>query len=131
MTGDRLARQRGLVDPQLSQADEPYISGHLVAGFENHEVAGNQLSGDNGLLMAIADHPGVRLNHRAKSIKGSLGLGLLDEADQRIDQHDSEDHGRIDVLPQPSGDGRSCEKDVDQRMVKLPQDPSNEPGTLG
>ena len=42
---DRFAGEGGLVDLETAHLEEPQVRGHLVAGFEQHDVAGHELLG--------------------------------------------------------------------------------------
>lgn len=56
---------------------------------------------------------------RASARQRLLGALLLDEADHRIDEHDTEDDRSIHPLAQPSCHDACGQEDVDERLPKL------------
>ena len=57
--------------------------------------------GDGPLVRPSRTTVRLGAHHRPQRLQGGLGLGLLDEADDRVDHHDTEDDRRVDVLAQP------------------------------
>ena len=117
----RLPGQRGLVHPQLGLAHQPQVGGNLVAGLQQHQIAGNQLLGRHGVLVAVAHHLGLGAHHGPQALQRGLGLGLLNETHDRVDDHHTEDHCGVDEFPQTGGDRPRDEQNIDQRMMKLAQ----------
>ena len=58
--GDRraLARERRLLHLQRGRRDQAPVSGHEVAGFDQHQVAGHQGRGLDLVRSAVAAHAG-------------------------------------------------------------------------
>ena len=100
----RLPGERGLVHAQLGFPHQPQVGGHLVAGLEQHQVTGDQLLGRHDVLVAAADDLGLGAHHRPQALQGGLGLGLLNETHDGVDDHHAEDHCGVDEFPQPGGD---------------------------
>lgn len=51
-----------------------------------------------------------------------LCLGFLNETHDRIDHHHTEDHCGVNEFLKTGGDRPGNEQNVDQRVMKLPQD---------
>ena len=87
------AGQRRFLDPEVRGAQEPEVGGNAVAGFDQHDVAGDQAFGRNG-----SRRPSRRTEPRGsawrKSPRAIFRPAFLDEADRGVDEDDSEDdHG--------------------------------------
>ena len=129
-TAADFAGQRRLLHLQALDLEQPQVGRHLVAGLDEDDVARHQPFGGDGLAMAVAQHAGLQRQHLADGIERPLGLALLDEADQRVDDDDAGDDRRIDVVLHQGGDRRRDEQDVDQDVVELEQQPDQRAATL-
>ena len=66
---------------------------------QQHDVARHQLlGGQHDPAPAVAQHRRLQRQHVADRLERPLGLALLDEADQRVDHDDAEDHAGIDPV---------------------------------
>jgi hypothetical protein len=74
---------------------EAQVGGHLVACLQQHDVAGHQLLGGHSAPLPVAQHQRPGREHVADGVQGLLGLALLDEADDGVDEHHAEDHTRV------------------------------------
>lgn len=59
---------------------------------------------------------------RRSGLKSSRRLRLLNKADDRVQQHDAQDHRGIQPLVQQAGHRARPEQDADQRLMKLKQE---------
>ena len=118
-TGDRLAGQRRLVDVQLALAHEAQVGRHLVAGLQQHEVAGDDLGRRQAQRLARAHHRRLGRHRLRQRLDGGDRLGLLDVADERVEEHDAEDHGGVDPVPENERDDAGGDEDEDQRLLEL------------
>ena len=116
---------------RLSQPYEPQVSRYLVTRFEPHQISGDEFLRGHRPLVAVADHPGMGTRHRPQALQRGLGLGLLDETGDGVDQHHTEDHDRVDVLAQHRRASARRQQHVDQRVVELAQDSRHRSGALG
>ena len=73
--------------------------------------------------MAIAEHRGSGHECLAEGLDRFECLAFLDESDNRIDEHDAEDHPRVDPVVEHRRDDHGDQQDVDQRLVELEQKP--------
>jgi len=74
------------------------------------------------LLSSLASDGRFGPEHPGQGADGPLGLGLLEMADDGIDQDDPEDHAGIDVFAEQGGLGRGDEEDVDEDLMELEQE---------
>ncbi len=120
---DRFAGQRRFVDQHPARANEPYVRRQAVSGLEQHHVAEHQLPHRELPALAGAQDDGVRRDHAGDRRERLLGLALLHEADGRVgDDHHENDRG-VDRVPEQHGRERAAEQEIDQRAVKLPEEP--------
>ena len=127
-----LAGERRLVGPQVRRLDQAGIRRDLVAGLDQHDVAGHDLVRRNPQPLAAADHRGFRRGQRHQRTHGFLGARFLDEAQHRIEDDDRENHDRLvgqrglaRILQQPldhRDHGRDQEDD-DEEILELLQQP--------
>ena len=127
--GKGLPGQRGFVDAQLGVANDPEISGNLVARLEENQIPRDQIVGGDAALVPVPDHRRLGVHQGAQALQGRLGSGLLDEADHGIDDHDAENDCRVDEFAQDGGDDGRHQQHVDQRMVELTQNPDQQART--
>ncbi len=118
----RLAGQGRLVDAQVLDPQQPQIGRHPVPGFQEDHVARYEVGGVDLVPLAVAQNRCVAGQHGAHGLEGTLGLALLDEADDRVDHHHTHDHGRVDVVLQPGRDRGRGQQHVDQRVVELQEE---------
>ncbi len=78
----------------------------------------------------VANHPRLGLSHGSQALECHSRFRLLNESDDRVDEHHREDHGGVDVLAERGGDDACNEQHVDQRVVELLEHPSYNPGPL-
>ena len=102
--GHRFAGQRGFFDLEVDGRDQAQIGGHIVARFQQDDVARNELPGRNRDLMAVADDLGVGRRHLLQGRERLLGLRLLDHADDGVQHHDAHDGDGIDILAEQQRD---------------------------
>ena len=96
----RLAGERRLLDLEVDGLDEPGVGGDPVARVSRIDVAGHQLARRDLVLLAVAQDGRGGGGHLPQRLHAPLGAVLLDEAQQRREQHD---HGDGDGLePWPS-----------------------------
>ena len=114
-----LAGQRRLLEQEAARADQPEVRRHLVARLQDDDVAGHQLVGGDLGALALPQHERLGREHPADRIQRPLGPAFLDEADDRVDQNDAEDHRGVDPLAEPGGDERRAEQHVDQNVMEL------------
>ena len=72
--------------------------------------------------MAIPQHPHLQRRESAQSRHGALGAPFLVGADQRVGEHDAEDHPRVAKVAHARGKRRGNDEDVDQRALELAQE---------
>ena len=97
-TGTRLAGERRLVHAQVAGAEEAQVGGHLVAGLHQHEVAGHEVRGRQAQLLPGPQHRRLGRHRPAERVDGRDGLGLLQVADDGVEEHDAEDDDGVHVL---------------------------------
>jgi hypothetical protein len=113
----------GLFRPQVLHVDETQIRRDLVARFEQHDVARHQLFGRDETGLAVAHGARFRREHVADRIEGLLCLALLEETEQPVDDHATQDDRRIEPESDHQLDEAGAEQDVDQDVVELQQEP--------
>jgi hypothetical protein len=101
------------------RAQQTKIRGHAIARLDQHDLAGHDVLGSDCDTPAVTDHRRARIDQVLDRLERLLRPALLDEADQRVDQHDAEDDERIDEVADDAGECRRAEQDVDQRIVEL------------
>ena len=94
--GHGLAGQRRLVDREPGSRDQPSVRRHPLALAQDDEIAGDDLLDADLALAAGADHARAPLEHVAEREHRSLGSRFLDEAEQRVEDHDRRDRRRLD-----------------------------------
>jgi hypothetical protein len=93
-----LTSEGRLVRHQRVRLDQAGIRRHNVAGFEQQEIAYDDLGGGHHELMAIASDARPRSRHRSKREHGLLGSILLKETDEAVQNDDARDSDGIDDL---------------------------------
>ena len=69
--------------------------------------------------MAVTDDRGHSHQRLAKGLNRLESLAFLNESDDRVDKHDTEDHSRIDPVIEQRRNHHGSQQDVDQRLVEL------------
>ncbi len=87
----RLACQRRFLGAQVLDVDEADVGGDLVAGFERHDVARNELICRDRSGVPVAQGSCLRREHVADGIERLLRPAFLDEAEQSVDHDHAED----------------------------------------
>jgi len=128
--GQRFAGQRRFLDPQVAYLQQAQIGRHLVARGQQHDIAGHQFAGIDLHPLAVAQDRGAGRQQLANAVERRRRLAFLDETDHRVDQHGGEDHRGIDPVAEQGGDHRGERHDVEQDVVKLPQEAYQRPARL-
>lgn len=81
--------------------------------------------------IAVSQHRRLARQHGADRFERLLGLTLLNEPDERVDDDHAQDDRGIGVVVQEEGHDGCDQEDVDQRIVKLQQEPHERPAALG
>ena len=89
-----LAGERRLLDLQGGRHEQPAVGRHAVARLEEHDVARHQLGGVDLDRHAVAAHPGDVLQHLLEGGQARLGLGLLPQAEHRVEDRQADQHDR-------------------------------------
>ena len=81
---------------QAARAQQAQVGRHAVARLEQHHVAGHELARQPTVMRARrrAARAARGRDQLADRVERLLGLALLEEADDRVDQHDGEDDRR-------------------------------------
>ena len=95
--GDRhaFAGQRRFVGLQVGLLDDAGIGRDLVAGLDQHDVAGHDVVGGDPLALAVAHHGRFRRGQRHQRAHRFLGARFLDEAEQGVQHDDRQDDDRL------------------------------------
>ncbi|MCY1374732.1 hypothetical protein D9M69_620930 [compost metagenome] len=64
----------------------------------------------------------MRRQHVADGVQGAFRLAFLDEADDGIDDHRRQQHGRVDPVPQQRRNDGRAHHHVKQDVVELAQE---------
>jgi hypothetical protein len=91
--GHGLAGQRRHVDLD-GAGDEPGVGGDPHAFFDQHQVARDEFGSRNARPGAVTDHPGSRRNVRTQRLHRPLGLPLLHEGEEGVQEDHEDDHDR-------------------------------------
>ncbi len=89
--GLRLSGQSGVVDPHVEGFDETRVCGDRVALLQKDDIARHEIGSRHFLLCPVAQHPGVLGEQFLKRLERPLGLVLLPETEDRVDDDDAED----------------------------------------
>ena len=116
------AGEEGFVDAQAVAFEEAEVGGDAVTGFEQDDVAGDELGGVEGLFVSVAADHGFRRKHGADGIEGFFGFAFLDDADEGVDEDDAEDDAGVDPFAEEGGADGGGEKDVDEDVVELEEE---------
>ena len=115
----RLAGERGLLDAQVLDPEQPQIGGHAVAGLDQHHIAGHQLHGIDRKGVTVAQHRSLERQHAADRGQRPLGLAFLDKADDGVDDYHADDYAGVHPVAKCGGNARGRQQDIDQDIMKL------------
>ena len=87
----RLAGERALIDPQSRRREELAVGRDLIALADLDDVAGHQLDGGLAQFPAGSKDGDHRREHLLERLDGALGAIFLQEAEDAVDEDDSED----------------------------------------
>ena len=95
---DGLAGEGGLLDLHGSALEHAAVGRNGIARLEQHHVAGDELGAGHVGHLAIADDLGLRGAHLLQGLEGLLRLGLLDHAQDGVQDNDGENDGSVGPL---------------------------------
>ena len=122
---DGLAGKSGLLDLHGGALDHAAVRRHGVAGLKQDHVAGDELGARHMDHLAVADDLGLSRGHLLQRLEGLLGLGLLDHAEDGVQDDDGQDDGGVRPLglaldeASDDGDGGRNEQHDDHRVTHL------------
>ena len=116
------ARERGFVALERVGLEQARIGGDPVAGIEQHDVAADEVARADRRVTPIAYDGHRRREHLFERVERALGLVLLQIAEQRAEQHDGEDDGRVHDLAEGGRQRRGDEQDDDEGVLELPDE---------
>ena len=119
---ERLAGEGGFIHLQIADVEQPEVGGHAVAGLQKHHIARNELLGGDALVATVAPHGGFGGDHSGERLDGFFRLRLLQETNDRVDEHDAEDDRRVHPFAQERRDADGQHQDVNERLVELPEE---------
>jgi hypothetical protein len=111
LDGHRLAAQGRLVDGETCGRRQPSVRRHPFALAEQHQIAKNQLLDRELAHSPRANDARALLQHVTESQHGPLGPRLLDEAEERVQEHDRSDGSRLDPLADEEGNNGSTDQE--------------------
>ena len=126
------AGQRRFVGVEIGVFDDAGVGRDLVAGFDEDDVAGDDLARRNALALAVAHDGGFRRRQRHQCAHRFFGARLLDEAEHRVEHDDERDDDRFvgqggfaRILQQPFDhrDDDGDEEDDHQEVLELLEQP--------
>ena len=126
--GDRqaLAGQCSFRHAQRGRLDDPRVSRHGVAFFDDQDVAGDHVGGWNRRQHTIANDVRMRRRHLLERSDGGLGSLFLQVAHHGVQQHDGADSDRFVrqrrvtlVQPEDEGNGGGDQEQDDQQVGEL------------
>ena len=125
--GNRFAGKGSLFDLHGVGSDDAAVCGNSVAGFQNHNVTGNQFIGTDGDHFAVTKHLGGGGGNFLQSGNGFFRFTFLHHAQYRVDDdhgHDDDDIGKAfaGVNGSNAGDDGSHDQDDDHGIGELLQE---------
>ena len=117
--GHRFAGQRGFLRAQVLDLDKPDVRRDLVAGFEGHDIARHERFGRDHGGLPVAQGPRFRREHVADRIEGLLRPAFLDEAEQSVDDDDTEDDRGVEPQTHHQLDETGGDEDIDEDVLEL------------
>jgi hypothetical protein len=118
----RLSGQRGFGDLQAAGVQEAQVGRDPHPGLQQDDVPRDQILGRDPPGLAGAHDlcfGGHRPGQRGDRF---LRAGLLDVSDDRVHQHHSEDHPRVERILERGGERARREQDQHQRIVELEEE---------
>ena len=131
--GDRLglAGQGCLFGLQPRAHNDAPVRGHPRAGVEGDYVTWDERGGGDLMLLAIADDMRHRRDLLPEGGEGLRRLPLGQEADERVQEDDGDDGGRLDALVQGEGHrGRGQQQDHDEALELIDENRKKRPRRL-
>ena len=125
--GHQLAGERRFLGPQVLDIGEPEVGRHLVAQFEQHDVARHELIRRQHARRAAAQGPRFGRQHVADRIQRLLRSPLLDEPEQPVDDDDAQNDRGVDPQAQHHLGEARAKQHVDQDVVELGDEPHERP----
>ena len=92
----RFPCQDAFVDLNLKREMQRNVGGHAVAGLHHHQVARHDGRGFDHLLVPVAHHPRLGVEHLAQGGKRGFGAPFLHEAQKPVQQHHQPDRQGVD-----------------------------------
>ena len=90
------AGQSRFLGAQVLRIYESKVRGNFVPRLQEHDVSRHKLLRGNHARLAAAQRPRLRGQHVADRLKRLLGLALLNEAEERVEDDHAKDDCRID-----------------------------------
>ena len=114
-----LAGEGRLLDLEGGRHQQPTVGRHPVARLEEHDVARHQLGGVDLDGHAVTAHPGDVLQHLLERRQARLRLGLLTQAQHRVEDReaDQDDRGARLAGDDLVHDRRAHQDDLHQVLV--------------
>ncbi|MNK80316.1 hypothetical protein D3C87_1000230 [compost metagenome] len=116
---DGFSREARLVDGQLGRREQADVGGQAIARLQEEHVPGNDFRGQELMDDPGSPDPRPRTREPAQGLDGVGGLGLLDEADGRVEEEHGHDHPDVERISDEDGDQRRDAEDSDQRALEL------------
>ena len=105
----RFARERALLNAEISGLNQTKIGRNHAPRLQDHDVARHDLRRLDLHDATVATHEGRRTGHSLQCGQSLLGPALLDQTDDRVQQHDSRDDDSVGQLTKDSGNHRRRE----------------------
>ena len=115
----RLARQGGLVNFKPRRKHQPAISGHRVAGLQQHHIARNQVFGRDFNFLPIPAYPRFYRQHAFKRRQTLFRPVFLVKPDGCIDQDNRHNDQRIFGIANKRGKACGADQNQNQNAFKL------------
>ena len=114
----RFPRERGLIEAESGGLEETRVRRDTVSRGQDRDVAGHEFAGRDGHDPSLAEHMSLRSGEALEGLQGPLRAVLLDEAEDRVHDHDRHDQDRVievrEFPLQGAEDGRNdCRDDED------------------
>ena len=126
----RLARERGLLDVEVSRLEEAGIGRNAIPRREPDDVTGDQVAPSNLPPGSIAEDGRRRGHGVAQSLGDALRAIGLDEVEDDAQHHHEDDDGGVDALAEDRGDDARDQQNDDQR-IRQEQEDLDEAGRTG
>jgi hypothetical protein len=109
----------GLLDLEIDRLDQTQIGRYVIAGFQQHDIAADNLATGNRHHVTVAHHLGVRRGHFLERGERLFRLRFLHHTDHGVEHHDEQDGNGIHHFPKRQRDERRHDEDDDQVVVDL------------